>query len=42
MKSPDSSSKKVLFSGMKPTGRIHIGNYFGALKQFVELQDQYQ
>lgn len=42
MKSPDSSSKKVLFSGMKPTGRIHIGNYFGALKQFVDLQDQYQ
>ncbi len=24
---------------MKPTGRIHIGNYFGALKQFVDLQD---
>ncbi len=35
MKSP----KLRLFSGMKPTGRIHIGNYFGALKQFVDLQD---
>ncbi len=24
---------------MKPTGRLHFGNYFGALKQFVDLQD---
>ena len=27
---------------MQSTGRIHIGNYFGALKQFVDLQDQYE
>lgn len=26
---------------MQSTGRIHIGNYFGALKQFVDLQDEY-
>lgn len=30
-------SKKVLLSGVKPTGRPHIGNYFGAMKQFVDL-----
>ncbi len=29
-----------VFSGVQPTGNIHIGNYLGALKQFVELQDQ--
>ncbi len=29
--------KSVLVSGVKPSGAIHIGNYFGALKQFVEL-----
>jgi tryptophanyl-tRNA synthetase len=29
--------KKTLLSGMKPTGRPHIGNYFGAMKQFVDL-----
>ncbi|MFA6404565.1 MAG: tryptophan--tRNA ligase [Candidatus Paceibacterota bacterium] len=29
--------KKILLSGVKPTGRPHIGNYFGAMKQFVEL-----
>ncbi|MCC7469917.1 MAG: tryptophan--tRNA ligase [Bacteroidetes bacterium] len=28
--------KKILVSGVKPTGQIHIGNYFGALKQFVD------
>ncbi|MEK7646549.1 MAG: tryptophan--tRNA ligase [Patescibacteria group bacterium] len=29
-------SKKILLSGVKPTGRAHIGNYFGAMKQFVD------
>ena len=28
-----------VFSGIQPTGNIHLGNYLGALKQFVELQD---
>lgn len=32
-------SKPILFSGIQPTGKLHIGNYFGALKQFVELQN---
>ncbi len=35
------ASKKTILSGVKPTGRPHIGNYFGAMKQFVELQNQY-
>ena len=34
--------KKILLSGVKPTGRPHIGNYFGAIKQFVDLQDTYE
>jgi len=29
-----------MFSGVKPTGNPHIGNYFGAMKQFVELQNK--
>ncbi len=37
-----SNSKKILLSGVKPTGRVHIGNYFGAMKQFVELQNEYE
>ncbi len=36
-----SNSKKILLSGVKPTGRVHIGNYFGAMKQFVEMQNDY-
>lgn len=32
---------KTILSGVKPTGRPHIGNYFGAMKQFVELQNEY-
>jgi tryptophanyl-tRNA synthetase len=31
--------KPILVSGMQPTGRLHIGNYLGALKNFVDLQD---
>lgn len=31
---------KRVFSGVQPTGNIHIGNYLGALRQFVELQEQ--
>ncbi|MBQ2217474.1 MAG: tryptophan--tRNA ligase [Firmicutes bacterium] len=30
---------KRVFSGVQPTGNLHIGNYLGALKQFVELQE---
>ncbi|MCA9317001.1 MAG: tryptophan--tRNA ligase [Planctomycetes bacterium] len=29
-----------ILSGLKPTGRPHLGNYFGALRQWVELQDK--
>lgn len=30
-------AKKVLVSGIQPSGELHIGNYFGAIKQMVEL-----
>ena len=32
-------NKKILLSGIKPTGTAHIGNYFGAMKQMVNLQN---
>jgi tryptophanyl-tRNA synthetase len=35
-------SKKILLSGVKPTGLLHVGNYFGAIKQFVDFQDEYE
>ena len=34
-------TKKILVSGIQSTGILHIGNYFGAMKQFVEMQNDY-
>lgn len=36
------ASKPVVLSGIQPTGTLHIGNYFGAVKNYVALQDQYE
>ena len=33
--------KKRVFSGIQPTGNIHIGNYLAAIKQWVTMQDEY-
>ena len=33
--------KKTIFSGMQPTGYAHLGNYFGAVKNWVDMQDEY-
>ena len=30
--------KELIFSGVQPTGNLHLGNYLGAIKRFVELQ----
>ncbi len=37
------NKKKVLVSGIKPTGRLHIGNYFGAMRQMIDIgnRDEY-
>ena len=32
--------KKLVFSGVQPTGNLHLGNYLGALKNFVSLQNE--
>lgn len=36
------SSKPVILSGMQPTGQLHLGNYEGALKNWVSLQEKYR
>jgi tryptophanyl-tRNA synthetase len=33
--------KQLVFSGVQPTGNLHLGNYLGAIKRFVELQDRF-
>lgn len=35
------STKKRIFSGIQPTGLVHIGNYLGAIKNWVKLQNKY-
>lgn len=34
--------KQRVFSGIQPTGNLHIGNYLGAIKQWIDLQNQYE
>ncbi|WP_120884424.1 tryptophan--tRNA ligase [Helicobacter pylori] len=34
--------KKRVFSGIQPTGQIHLGNYLGAIRHWVEMQDEYE
>ena len=36
----DSRYKNLTFSGVQPTGNLHLGNYLGALKNFVDLQNK--
>ena len=31
-----------IFSGVQPSGNLHLGNYLGAIRNFVRLQDQYE
>lgn len=33
---------KRSLSGIQPSGTLHLGNYFGAMKQFIENQDKYE
>ena len=35
------SAKRRVLSGMRPTGKLHLGHYVGALQNWVRLQDQY-
>lgn len=35
------SERKIVFSGIQPSGNLHIGNYLGAIKRWVEMQDKY-
>lgn len=35
-------SKKIVMSGIRPTGFLHLGNYFGAVKNYVRLQNEFE
>src|SRR5690625_706522 len=34
------TQKKTILSGITPSGRLHIGNYFGAMRQHIDMQEQ--
>lgn len=34
--------KEIVVSGIRPTGNLHLGNYFGAVKNFLQMQDEYK
>lgn len=34
-------SKEIVCSGIRPTGNLHLGNYFGALRNFIRMQEEY-
>lgn len=38
----ETNDKKIIFSGIQPSGNLTIGNYLGAIKEWVKLQDQYK
>jgi tryptophanyl-tRNA synthetase len=37
-----SKNKEIVMSGIRPTGFLHLGNYFGALRNYVRMQDEYE
>lgn len=37
----DTTKREIVCSGIRPTGNIHLGNYFGALRNFVRMQDEH-
>ena len=39
---PSSTTRKRVLSGMRPTGKLHLGNFVGALQNWVGMQDQYE
>ena len=34
--------KEIVMSGIRPTGFLHLGNYFGAIRNYVKMQDEYE
>jgi tryptophanyl-tRNA synthetase len=36
------NSKKIVMSGIRPTGFLHLGNYFGAIRNYVKMQDEFE
>jgi tryptophanyl-tRNA synthetase len=38
----EKGNRKIVMSGIRPTGFLHLGNYFGALRNYVKMQEEYE
>ena len=36
------AGRQVVMSGIRPTGFLHLGNYFGAIRNYIKMQDEYE
>ena len=42
MQTENTKPKEIVMSGIRPTGFLHLGNYFGAIKNYIRLQENYE
>jgi tryptophanyl-tRNA synthetase len=42
LRGPMEKKKEIVMSGIRPTGFLHLGNYFGAVRNYVRMQESYQ
>jgi tryptophanyl-tRNA synthetase len=42
MKKEKETGRQIVMSGIRPTGFLHLGNYFGAVRNYVRMQDEYE
>src|SRR5215469_18499203 len=41
LRGPMEKKREIVMSGIRPTGFLHLGNYFGAVRNYVRMQEQY-
>jgi tryptophanyl-tRNA synthetase len=39
---PNTTTKNIVMSGIRPTGFLHLGNYFGAIRNYVKMQNEFE
>ena len=42
LRPPMAKSKEIVMSGIRPTGFLHLGNYFGALRNYIRMQEEFE
>ncbi len=42
LRAPMAANKEIVMSGIRPTGFLHLGNYFGAIRNYIKMQDEFE